>query len=253
MGFQEEFKGLIAAADECCARRFGARLMAAYIAGSVAFDEALPGASDLDWFMFLRDEPSTADKSWRYRAQKRLEIRFPAAAEVHLNLFSVHWLKREKFSRFILRYNAVKVRGRDLVAELEHSGFRTPRPSRGLAKSRLPFVRKCLKEALAGRRPPSLAELPEDPFLTTRKLARNFVIVEGAYALMSAGAFKSFRQEAVFCGLRRISRRWGSLIDTTQAILEDPRRAAVRPAEFMREVNPFMDWAIDLIEDAQRG
>ena len=250
MRFQDGFQDLVSAADECCVHRFGARLIAAYVAGSVAVGEAWAGASDLDWFVFLRDDPEPGDMSWRRRVQKRLELRFPVASEVHLNLHSVARLEREAFWRFILRYNSVRIRGGNLVAELERMGIRTPRPSRKLAKSRLPFVRKCLAEALVGRRPPALADLPSDPFLATRKLVRNFVIVEGAYVLMSRRTFKSFSQEAVLHGLRSISRRWGPLTGTAQAVLEDPYRAAARPEKLLQQVHPFMNWAMDMIENA---
>lgn len=250
MRFQEGFQDVVAAADECCALRFGPRLKGAYVAGSVAVGEAWPGASDLDWFVFLVDEPTPADGAWRSRTRRQLERRFPVASEVHLNVYSVDRLMREEFWRFILRHNAVQIRGANLVAELGRRGARTPRPSRKLARSRLPFVRKCLKEAAAGRCPPALAALPGDPFLATRKLARNFVIVEGAYVLMWKGAFRSFKQEAVLQGLRSTWRRWRPLARTARDVLEDPYRAAVPPDDFMRQVHPFMTWAIDLIEKA---
>jgi len=250
MRLQEGFQDLVAAADECCALRFGPRLRGAYVAGSVAVGEAWPGASDLDWFVFLQEEPTPADMAWRSRTRRRLEGRFPVASEVHLNVHSVDRLMREGFWRFILRYNAVRIRGGDLPGELARRGVRTPRPSRRLARSRLAFVRQCLNEALAGRCPPALAELPADPFLATRKLARNFVIVEGAYVLMSRGAFKSFKQDAVLQGLRSASRRWRPLLRMTEAVLEDPYRAAASPDEFMKQVCPFINWAIGLIESA---
>ena len=95
---------------------------------------------------------------------------------------------------------------------------------------------------------PALGGLPSDPFLATRKLARNFVIVEGAYVLMAKGEFVSFKQEAVLKGIRRTSGRWGALTRATEGILQDPHRAAVRPDGFMREAGPFVNWAIEQIE-----
>jgi len=119
MILQPEFEGLVRAADERCLTRFNRRLAAAYLAGSVALGEAWPGASDLDWFVFLRDEPTLADKAWRRRVQKRLEDEFPAASEVRLKLFSQERLRREGFWRFILRYNSRRVRGDNLIAAFE--------------------------------------------------------------------------------------------------------------------------------------
>ena len=248
MIIQPEFEDLVSATDESCRRRFDCRMAAEYLAGSVAVGEALPGASDLDWFVILYDKPTSADKAWRRRMQIRLQNRFPAAFEVHLNLHSLAQLRGEDFWRFIFRYNAARIRGVNVIAQLERKGIRTPRPSRSLAKSRIPFVRKCLSEALAGRCPPALAELPSDPSLCTRKLARNFVIVEGAFVLMCQRSFKSFKQEAVLRGLRNTSRSWHPLLKKTEAILADPYGAGVPPDDLMAEVEPFIDWAIGLAE-----
>jgi hypothetical protein len=248
---QDEFRDLVAATDAACAARFESRLRGAFLAGSTAFGEAWPGASDLDWFAYLQGEPTPADKAWQRRTRKGLESRFPVAGEVHLNLFSLDRLRRETFERFIIRYNAVRVRGTNLVAELAREGFRTPRPSRKLAKGRLGFVRECWEATLAGRCPPSLQNpLPSDPFLTTRKLARNYVIVEGAFALMTLGTFRSFKQEVVLRGLREASARWRPLVKTTEAVLADPFRAAVPPQAFVRDLRPFMDWVIDRVTNA---
>ena len=246
--FQDGFREAVAAADEACVRRFGDRLQACYVAGSVAAGEAWPGASDLDWFVFVADQPTGADRSWRYRTQKRLDRQFPVLSEAHVNLFSIDKLAGEGFWRFILRYNAVRVRGEDVIAHLERRGVQTPRPSAELAKSRLPFVRRCLADAMAGKCPPALAELPTDPLLATRKLARNFVIVEGAFLLMSEGRFESFKQGVVLDGLTRTAPKWRSLFDTTRVVLQDPYRGAVGPSEFMCSVEPFMTWMIAEIE-----
>ena len=248
MEFQPGFNELVISAREHCVRRFGPRLRAAYVAGSVASNEAWPGASDLDWFALLEDEPSAADKSWRIRTQRKLEHRFPVAKEVHLNLFSMDWLRREAFSRFILRYNSVRIAGANVVAELAREGFPTPRPSLKLAKQRLPFVRRCLSETLAGRCPPALAGLPDDPCLASRKLARNFVLVEGAFILMAVGVFRSFKQQAVLDGLRSRWGRWSGLSDMCERILTDPHKAAIHPGRLMRRVGPFIEWGIGLIE-----
>ena len=100
---------------------------------------------------------------------------------------------------------------------------------------------------MAGRCPPSLQEIPSDPCLATRKLARNFVIVEGAYALMSRRSFVSFKQGVVLQGLRRTTRRWGPLLRVTEAVLSDPFRANVKPGDFMRQAQPFVAWAIKTV------
>lgn len=248
VGIQDGYRELVATADRWCADRFGDRLAATYLAGSVAVGEAWPGASDLDCFVFLRGEPTAADKVWRRRAEKRLEARFSICPNVHLTTSGVERLEQEAFWRFILRYNATRIRGVNLIAELGRRGIRTTRPSRKLARGRLPFVKACLDAAMAGQRVPSLGKLPSDPFLATRKLARDFVIVEGAYVLMARGAFVSFKQEDVLKGLRRVSRRWAGLVRTAEEILRDPHKAGVRPEVFLDMAEPFVNWAIERID-----
>jgi hypothetical protein len=248
MMVQPAFRKAVDAVDASCARRFGKRLVGAYVAGSVGQGEALPGISDLDWWAFIHDEPTAADSSWRSRLEKRLGLQFAVFTEVHVNLRSLERLGCEEFSRFILRYNSLRVRGENVVALLERSGYRTPRPSRKLAKSRLPFVRKCLGVTLAGGCPPALSRLPEDPFLAARKLARNFMVVEGAFLLMSQGSFRSFRQNEVLSGLMSVAGRWNKLINASRRILTDPIGAAIGPTEFMGKARPFVEWMLDKIE-----
>ena len=248
MEIQDGYRELVETANRWCADRSGERLAAVYLSGSVAVGEAWPGASDLDCFVFLRGEPTAADKAWRRRAEKRLEARFPICPNVHLTTSAVERLAQEAFWRFILRYNATRIRGVNLIAELGRRGITTPRPSRKLARGRLPFVRACLEAAVTGQRVPSLGELPSDPFLATRKLARNFVIVEGAYLLMARGTFVSFRQGDVLKGLRCVSRRWAGLVRTAEGILCDPHKAGVRPEVLLDLAEPFVNWAIEQIE-----
>jgi len=245
--FQPGFADLLSAADTACADRFGSRLLAAYVAGSVALGEAWPGASDLDWFAFLRAEPTAADRAWRRRLQRRLAASIPVVSAVHLNIFPLTRLAREPFWRFILRHNAVRLRGTDLVARLARAGSRTPRPNRALAKHRLPFVRQCLAEALAGRRVPALADLPGNPALATRKLVRNFVFVEGAHLLMALGTFQSFRAAAVLQGLRHAAPQWRPVYDMAERTLADPHSVKVGPQEFMLTAHPFVEWMLATI------
>jgi hypothetical protein len=246
--FQPGFADLIAATDDACAERFGTRLLAAYVAGSVALGEAWPGASDLDWFVFIRAELTAADQTWRRRMQVRLAAHFPVVSEVHLNVYPLARLASEPYWRFIMRYNAVRIRGTDVVARLDRRGYRTPRPNRALAKQRLPFVRKCLAEAMSGRRVSALAELPEDQALATRKLVRNFVLVEGAHLLMALRVFRSFRKTEVLSALRISAPEWRSLYELAERILNDPNSVDVERQQFMQEVRPFVEWIIGAIE-----
>lgn len=244
MDLQPEFVDLVAKLSDLCARRFGVRLAGSYLSGSVPLGEAWPGASDVDWFTFLSDEPTSADRSWSRRWQRNLQQRYPAAAEVHLNLFPLQKLREEASWGFILRYNSERVLGEDVIARLADEGLEIVTAGPEVARSRLPFARRCLDEALAGRCPPALATIPANPYLASRKYARLFVIVEGAYLLMSRGEFRSFRQPDVVSGLRRVASDWERLLETTEQILADPYRAGVRPDELLAELGPFVAWML---------
>jgi len=245
---QAVFTELLWATDEACSNRFGKRLLAAYVAGSVASGEAYPGASDLDWFAFIDAEPLPADRAWRRRKEARLAARFPVVSQVHLNVIPLARLERESFWRFILRYNAARVRGADLVKRLELEGIRTPRPDAALARLRLPFVRKCLTEAMAGRQVPALAQLPRDDALAIRKLARNFVLVEGAHLLMAFRTFKSFSRADVLRGLSKAAPQWRDVYELADRVLDDPYSVVIGRHEFMKELRPFVEWLINTIE-----
>jgi hypothetical protein len=103
---------------------------------------------------------------------------------------------------------------------------------------------------MAGRRIPALAELPADPALAARKLARNFVLVEGAHFLMALGAFRSFRRSDVIKGLMRHAPRWRSVTETADGILDDPYAAGVKPKVFLAQLAPFVEWMINEIDDS---
>ena len=253
MTIQPEFLEAVRAVDQACAERFGDRLVGSYVAGSVASREALPGISDLDWWTFLHDEATPSDRAWRRRMERRLVHRYGVFPEAHVNVCSLSRLAQETFSRFILRYNCLRRRGANVVALLERRGCRTPRPSRKLAKSRLWFVRDCLSAAVRGDCPAALPSLlPSNPYLATRKLARNFMVVETAFLLMSRGTFRSFGQQDVLAGLASITPKWNRLIAQSKRILNDPLRASVKPSEYMRQAGPYVTWAIQQIELSYR-
>lgn len=62
--------------------------------------------------------------------------------------------------------------------------------------------------------------------------------------------FTSFKQEAVIDGLRSSSPRWSRLLNVTAAILKDPFQAKIRPKDVVHEIEPYMEWAIDLIQNS---
>ncbi len=245
---QPEFQEACAHADRLSADCFGDRLQAAYLGGSIPVGEAWPGASDFDCFLFTSDDPTTVDLQWRAQSESELAKRFPVVSVFHLNLYPLKRLETESFWRFILKYNAVRIRGDDILGRLADHGYPTPEPSPAFARGRRVFVSQCVEAACRGECPPSLGEKLDDPMLWTRKLVRNFIVVEGAFLLMVAGCFRSFRQAEVFSGLEKTFPQWSDLYDRSRAILKDPYAQGVYPEQFIRDAGPFLQWTLQVLQ-----
>jgi hypothetical protein len=230
--------------------QFGTRLCAVYLAGSLAYGEGLPGASDMDMFGFLDHEPEPCDLQWRPRSEEVLGRRYPHVEHFHLNINSLDFVAKDIWWRFLLRYNSVRLQGEDIVAVLEQRGVSTPVPSPEVAKTGLAWMHKCFAGAAKGRVPKELYTAPADPYLATRKLARNFVILEGAYLLMAEEEFVSFRQQDVLRQLRCRYPQWEELYAIVEATQQDPVAAAMTPEKFLAHLTPFILWAIARVEAA---
>jgi predicted nucleotidyltransferase len=251
---QKAYRPAVQDALDACRARFGERLRAVYLSGSVAFGEAWLGTSDVDFFVFLSDDPTDADAAWRQEVEKRLAEHYPQAAkEFHLTLRSVGFMKDEAQGwKFILRYNAVRLHGKDLLEEFESCGLAIPIPDAEAAGTRLGFARKGLEGLKNGRLPDELfgktfptdvSQWRDDDYLITRKLARYFVLVEGAYVLMADGEFRSFRQEDVLEPLERSYPQWTALFRTVRQITADPFEAGISPRAFAEQAASFTEWA----------
>lgn len=245
---QAEFQEAFAHADPLIADYFGERLRAAYLGGSIPAGEAWPGASDFDCFVFTSDVSTAVDLQWRTQSESDLARRYPVVSVFHLNLYPLQRLETESFWRFILKYNAVRFRGDDILACLADHGYPTPEPSAEFARGRRGFVFQCVEAARRGECPPSLGGKLDDPMLWTRKLVRNFIVVEGAFLLMVAGCFRSFRQADVLPGLEKAFPQWSDLYDRSRAILKDPYAQGVHPEQFMREAGPFLGWTLQVLQ-----
>ncbi len=112
-------------------------------------------------------------------------------------------------------------------------------------------MRRNIEGAVRGELPKALfPRLPDDPLLVTRKLARNFVLVEGAHLLMVDNAFCGFRQKDVLTKLKTLYPQWMSVFLITETILEDPLKAGIMPDDFVTQIEPFCRWSIERIENS---
>lgn len=230
--------------------QFGAHLRAIYLSGSLAFGEGLPGISDMDIYAFIDRELEPCELQWRPQSEEVLGRRYPQVEHFCLNINPLDFLAEQVWWRFLLRYDSVRLRGEDIVAVLEQRGVSTPAPSLEVAKTGLAWMHKCFEGAAKGQVPKELYTAPTDPYLATRKLARNFVIVEGAYLLMAEGKFVSFRSRDVLRQLRCRYPQWEELYAIVEATQHDPVAAAVDPKEFLAHLTPFVHWTIARTEAA---
>ncbi|MCE5323752.1 hypothetical protein LLG46_10620 [bacterium] len=247
---QDEFRPGIERALGLCRLRFGDRLKTVVLGGSVAFDEALAGVSDMDWFAFTTDEPTEADLRWQVKTKQMLERDYPVVSEFSLGVFPVEHLRKQDSWRFIIKYNSIRLHGADIIAELEKEGITTPPPSIELLKSRICWTEPMWQCACGGKIPDKLFKTPDDPFLASRKIARYFVLLEGAYLLMLDGRFVSFRQSDVLDGLRMAYPEWKMIYDLTHRVSNAPHEVCMLPEVLISTIKPFVSWMIQRVKDA---
>ena len=114
------------------------------------------------------------------------------------------------------------------------------KPDKSVAKSRLKFARQSFDDALNGKQLACTGELPENTYYIARKFARYFVIIEGAYWLMSINKFNSFEKEQVLMDLRENCSEFNDVLDLTEKILLNPVKAGIPHEEFLVKISPFM-------------
>lgn len=248
--YQQEFIPLIDEATRKCKERFSKRLLAVYIGGSVAANEAVAGESDLDYFAILEDELGDADKAWIEETASELDRVFAACDGVHINVLSVDGLSKDKFALFILKHNSVLHCGRDALPEIERTKSDIYEPDKAIAKERLAFARQCLADASAGKCPRCMEKIPENTYFAARKFARYFILVEGAYFLMARNEFETFRQERVVEQLRENCAGFDGILDLSLAVLKAPLEAKVAHADYIGRISPFVEWMFDGIANA---
>jgi predicted nucleotidyltransferase len=244
---QPEFRDAVTQAVACCQERLGSRLTGAFLGGSVACDEAWPGESDVDFFVFADPAPREEDRAWARGLAQELTARHPAVAAFHLNLHPLEALRKQSIWRFILRYNAMRLAGRDVLEELRQEGIETPQPDVKLAAGRVKWLTGLIEATAGGTFETYVFKLPADPCLATRKLARWLILVEGAHVLMADGAFVSFRQADVLAPLERLYPAHRPLFDCTRRVLENPVLAQVRPEAFTPPALAFLRAGLDRI------
>lgn len=245
---QNEFVPLLEETAEECKKYFKDRFCTAYLHGSIALNDAVAGVSDLDYYLVVSEEPNGEDREYLIGLEARLQNKYPIVNGVHINVHSVDELKEDKFARFILRYNSTVYCGEDIVRSLEESGCERMLPDSDTAKGRLSFARQCFSDALSGRQPMNTGDIPLNTYYAARKFARYFVIIEGAYFLMTVNRFVSFEKEAVLCELRKTAAGFENILDITEQVLNEPVKTNIAHDEYLKIIKPFVEWIFDSIE-----
>lgn len=245
IGLQPEFLLPTEASLAAARTAFGDRLSAFYLHGSVAQGDAVPHVSDLDAMLVLRDAVTEHDRAQQLRLQEALLCQYPVFDEIHLNLIGESDLAGNSFACFALKYNAALLWGRDVTAE-----HPCPAPDTAMAKSRLAFARQCFDDALAGKQPACTGPLPADPYWRARKFARYFVIIEGAYYLMSQSSFRSFRAQDVLPALQAAAPQFDDVLALTQAVLQNAQVVKIPADAYLSAIKPFVNWLFTHIDIA---
>lgn len=243
MNLQPEFQPLVNAALAATQDAFGARLAAFYLHGSIAMGDAVPQVSDLDAMLVLTDSVTQRDLAWQTAAQAQLAAQYPLIEDVHLNLISQSGLAQNAFACFALKYNATLLFGQNVTAALP-----CPAPDAAMAKSRLAFARNCFDDALSGKQPACTGPLPEDPFFRARKFARYFVVIEGAYFLMSQGKFTTFAASGVLPALFAAAPQFSEALNLTQRVLRDAPSAGISAQDYLYAIFMLVKWLFDQID-----
>ena len=237
---QEEFQPLISEAITRIREYFDERFLAAYLHGSLDHGDAIPNISDMDCYIVIKDDLNDNDKAWRSDNENKLQNKYPIINGVHLSTHSAEEVKKDAYTRFILKYNSSLYDGVDIAESFNTEEFGVIKPDKGIAKSRLKFAKQCFADALNGKQPECTGELPENTYYIARKFARYFGIIEGAYWLMSINRFNSFKKEQVLMDLRENCSEFNDVLDLTEKILLNPVESEISHEEFLAKISPFM-------------
>lgn len=245
---QNPFMQLSYAAVSTCVDILGDTLLAFYLHGSALHGDAIVGVSDLDCCLIVAHALDNRQTAALIDTERSLQARYPVASEVHLNVYTIDALQQDSFARFLLRHNAAILYGKNVVDILEAQGYITPRPDAQLAKSRLPFARDCFRDACIGKQPACTGKLPDNPYLQTRKFARYFVVLEGAYWLMTQGIFTTFDKTTVLRDLKKHLPEFCDVFTQTERILQNPLQTTMPPKQFLSHIRPFVERIFSDIE-----
>ncbi len=150
---QKEFQPLVVEAIKRVRVYFGERFLAAYLHGSLNYGDAIPNISDMDCYIIIKDDLNDDDKSWIDENENSLQKKYPIIDSVHLSTHSAEELKKDAYTRFMLKYNSSLYTGIDIVEVFNKEEFGVIKPDKNVAKARLKFAKQCFADALNSKQP----------------------------------------------------------------------------------------------------
>ena len=247
---QPEFRDLVDEALGAAREWLGQRFLAAYLHGSVEKGDAVPGVSDLDLAFIASQRDREEDGAWLRGLCDSLEREYPVIDEAHITLMSLNELRENRFARFAYTVNASRIAGEDAAAALNAEDEQRYLPDKRMAKMRLGFAKQCFEDALEGKTPACTGPLPVNAHDAVRKLARYFVVIEGAYFLMARGRFQSFYADDVLKRLAEEAGGFAEEIELARCVLVYSAEAGIKPQTLLRRIEPLVRWMFEEIEKA---
>ncbi|GMV80577.1 MAG: hypothetical protein AMXMBFR7_17610 [Planctomycetota bacterium] len=204
----------------------GSRLHSFYVWGSVHRNEAVPGVSDLDTAIFIKDPwDKEKDEGWLRSVNKKLSGSFMGVGGLsrphHVDEVlkgmraDVNERDRTRTEAWMhrLRYDATLLEGQGITGPLD---LFSPGPAWASEafQSTLDLARVAV-----GRHPEDTLEfkLPAEPRLRLRKLAR-LGVLGGAYLLMGQHRFQSYKWTAVLPPIAARFPRWNGFLQETAGL-----------------------------------
>lgn len=214
---QNKYKALVEEAIKQCKDIFGDKLIATYLHGSIAQNDAIPYVSDLDYFVVVQEDTGCLIQEYIDEVEIDLQRKYSFINGVHLSVHTVAELRMNSFARFVLKYNSLLWFGNDIVRMIEIDECEILEPNKKTAKDRLGFAMMCF---------------------------------EGAYYLMSQERFRSFLKRDVLKELYSVCPEFQTELEITRRVLDDPIDAKIGHCEFLESVRPLVQWMFAEIERA---
>jgi predicted nucleotidyltransferase len=241
---QPEYQGLPEAAVGLLAKEFGARLHSAYLYGSVARGNAVPGRSDLDLLAVLAAAPVDQDRARAGRVERALVERFPVLFGAGVGLTHLQEV-RSPAQRYglqvFLRELAVCIYGEDLRPSLPRT-----KPSAAVAAGFHDDTHAVLARARETLR---TSTDPEAVRRASRMASRRMVQAAFAVVMAREGVWATVLEEQA-AAVGAVFPQWA---EAARRAAEQGRRP-VADAGVVRELlDSFGRWAEDALANEARA